>query len=163
MSSSPAPRRGNAVAVVALIVSLAALGLSAWATFRPAREPSADSFTTAQQRDAKTAICGAVDLVRKGVALNTNLQSAGGEGDVTGSLAVAANARLALSDGGHYLLARLDPATTAELTKAVKKFANSLMDIGAAATAGAANTDPDQAARLTAVDAESAALAQLCG
>jgi hypothetical protein len=161
--SGESPRRGGALAVIALIVSLAALGLSAWTAFRPAAGPSAGTeYTTAQQTDAKATICGAVDVVRKGVALNTNLPSPGGDGDVTGSLAVAANARLALSDGGQYLMARLDPATTAELTKSVKKFANLLMDVGAAATAGAANTDPDQAARLTAVDAESATLTELC-
>jgi hypothetical protein len=36
------------------------------------------------------------------------------------------------------------------------------MDIGAAATAGAQNTDPDQAARLQAADTENARVAELC-
>jgi hypothetical protein len=45
---------------------------------------------------------------------------------------------------------------------AVKKFANTLLDIGAAATAGSPNTDPDQAARLRAADAENAKVAELC-
>ena len=49
---------------------------------------------------------------------------------------LAANARLSLYDGGQYLLARLDPATLPELSDAVKKFSNLLMDIGASATAG---------------------------
>lgn len=160
--SNPLPRRGNALAVVALILSLVAVGLSAWTAFRPAPSAERVEFTATQQADAKTAICSASDVVRRGVSMNTNLQSPGGEGDVTGSLAVAANARLSLSDGGQYLLARLDPAAPTDLSDAVKKFANTLMDIGAAATAGALNTDPDQAARLRDADTANTRLADLC-
>jgi hypothetical protein len=171
MSSSEAPqsrhadlpRRGGAVAIIALVLSLIAVGLSAWTAFRPAREgPDEATYTTAQQSDAKTAICGAADVVRKGVSLNTNLQSPGGEADVTGSLAVAANARLSLSNGGQYLIARLDPAVPKELADAVKEFATTLLDIGAASTAGSPNTDPDQAARLRSADSENAKVVELC-
>jgi hypothetical protein len=155
-------RRGSGLAITALVLALAALGLASWTALRPAPKPSAGVFSAAQQSEAKVAACGAANLVRRGVSLNTNLQSPGGEGDVTGSLAVAANARLSLSEGGHYLLHRLDDATPAELSDAVQKFANTLMDIGAAATAGAQNTDPDQAARLQAADTENARVAELC-
>lgn len=157
------PRRGGVLAVIAVVLSVAALGLSAWAAFRPVNESPAESaFTAGQQNDAKVVVCAAADLVRRGISLNTNLQSPGGEGDVTGSLAVAANARLSLSDGGQYLIARLDSATPTALADAVKKFANTLLDIGAAATAGSQNTDPDQAARLRDADAENAKVAELC-
>jgi hypothetical protein len=154
-------RRGSALSIVALILSLTAVGLAAWAALRPAH-PVASDFTGAQRADAKTAICAAADLVRKGVSVNTNLQSPGGSGDVTGSLAVAANARQALSGGGLYLVARLDPATPAEVSDAVTAFARTLMDIGAASTAGAQNTDPDQAARLRDADTQNAKLARVC-
>ncbi|TPG32302.1 hypothetical protein [Mycolicibacterium hodleri] len=144
-------------------MSVVAVGLSAWAVLRPAPRSDAESTYTADQRnDAKIAVCAATDVVRKGVSLNTNLQSPGGEGDVVGSLAVAANARLSLSDGGLYLIARLDPATPTELAGAVTKFANTLLDIGAAATAGSPNTDPDQAARLREADTENAKVTDLC-
>jgi hypothetical protein len=158
------PGRGGIVtAVIALVVALAALGLWGWTTFRPATKADpAATYTSAQQADAKTKICAATDLVRKGVSLNTNLQAPGGEADVTGSLAVAANARISLSDGGQYLLARLDPATPTPLADDVKTFANTLMDIGAASIAGALNTDPDQAARLKEVDGLNAKLVQEC-
>jgi hypothetical protein len=161
-SSDQPPRRGRGLAIAALLLSLVALGLAAWTALRPVQKPSADAYSAAEQSDAKAAACSAADLVRKGVSLNTNLQSPGGEGDVTGSLAVAANARLSLSDGGFYLLNRLDDATPAELSDAVEKFAHTLMDIGAASTAGAQNTDPDQAARLQAADAENARVTELC-
>jgi len=154
--------RVGIVSVVAVILALAALGLAAWAAFRPAATPSAPTYTAAQQADAKTAICAAADLVRRGVSLNTNLPVPGGEADVTGSLAVAANARVSLSDGGQYLLARLDPATPAELADAVRQFGNKLMDIGAGAIAGAQNSDPAQAARLRDADAANVKIAEAC-
>lgn len=156
------PRWVAPVAVLAVVLSLIAVGLSAWAALRPARGADEVTYTSAQQNDAKTAICAAANLVRKGVSLNTNIQIPGGQEDVTGSLAVAANARVSLSDGGQYLIARLEPATPTELATAVKEFANTLMDIGAAATAGSPNTDPDQAARLRTADTQNTAVTDLC-
>ena len=150
------------MSVVAVVLALVAVGLAAWAAFRPAKEPAAPTYTAAQQSDAKAAICAAADLVRRGVSLNTNLPVPGGEGDVTGSLAVAANARVSLSDGGQYLLARLDPATPANLADPVREFANKLMDIGAGAIAGAQNSEPAQAARLKEADAANVKIAEAC-
>ncbi len=75
---------------------------------------------------------------------------------------MAANARLALSDGGQYLLARLDPATPTDLAAEIKRFANQLMDIGAAATAGVPNTDAAQAARLQDAEAAATAITDRC-
>ena len=157
------PRRAGILAVIAVILSVAALGLSAWTALRPsAKLPAESAYTDVQRNDAKTVVCAAADVVRKGISLNTNLQPPGGEGDVTGSLAVAANARVSLSNGGEYLIARLDPATPAPLADEVRKFANTLLDIGAAATAGSPNTDPAQAARLRDADASNTKIAEAC-
>ena len=154
------PRRGGAVAVVALLLSLVAVGLAAWAVFGPPRKlPQDAGYPAARQADAKASICTAAGLVRTGVTINTNLQPTG---DVTGALATAATARVALSGGGQYLLATLDPATPTDLAAAVEEFAKTLLDIGAASTAGAQNTDPDQAARLRDADTRSARVADLC-
>lgn len=162
-------RSGTRTALPLLLVAvlaLVAIGLSSWALLRPTPGQGASAsdatYSDAERVAAKTKICGAFDTVRKGVTLNTNLQSPGGPGDITGSLAVAANARLSLSDGGQYLLQRLDPATSTDLADSVKDFANTLMDIGAAATAGAQNTDADQTARLRDADTENTALAAAC-
>jgi hypothetical protein len=159
-----APRRaGGAVSVIALILALAALGLAGWAAFRPTPKPAADAgYSAGQRADAKAATCAAAELVRKGVSLNTNLQSPGGDADVTGSLAVAANARLSLANGGQYLVSRMDPATPTELAADIRDFANTLMDIGAASIAGALNTDPDQAARLSHADAVNVKITEAC-
>jgi len=157
-------RWGRISIVLALVLAVAAVGLSGWTLYRLSQTgtSSAPRYTDAERADAKRQVCAAADLVRRGVSLNTNLQPAGGPDDVTGILAVAANARISLSDGGQYLLARLDPATPADLADAVKKFANGLMDIGAAATAGAQNSQPDQAARLRDAGAANTTIADLC-
>lgn len=145
---------------MSLVFAVGALALAGWTLYR--LDHSKPSYSDTQRAEAGGSVCKAMDLVRKGVSLNTNLQPAGGPEDVTGSLAVAANARVALYDGGQYLLAKLDPATPSDLADAVRKFANNLMDIGAAATAGAQSSDPDQAARLRDADSANAAIAELC-
>lgn len=153
----------TAVAVVSLVVAVVAVGLAAWAVWRPrSTAVSQPSYSDSQRADAKRSICAAMELVREGVTLNTNLRPAGGPADVTGSLAVAANARLSLSDGGQYLLSRMDPATPDSLASSVKAFAHKLLDIGAAATAGIANDNPEQAARLREADATNATVTDLC-
>ncbi len=146
--------------IVALILAIAALALAGWTLYR--LNYSKPSYPAIQRADAKVKICAAMDIVRRGVSLNTNLVPAGGPEDVTGARAVAANARVSLYDGGQYLLARLDPAAPADLADKVRKFANNLMDIGAAATAGAPNDDPDQAARLREADKSNATITELC-
>jgi len=81
---------------------------------------------------------------------------------VTGTLAVAANARLSWFDGGQYLLCRLDPATAPQLADAVRGFANNLIDIGANAIAGVSNTDPALGARLRDADGQKGVIEGLC-
>jgi len=155
-------RGAGVLPIVAVVLALIAVGLAAWAAFRPAKDPAAPSYSAAEQSDAKAKACAAADVVRRGVSLNTNLPIPGGEGDVTGSLAVAANARLSLSNGGQYLLARLDPATPANLADPVREFANKLMDIGAGAIVGLQNSDPVQATRLKEADAANVKIAEAC-
>lgn len=155
--TAPSPRSG--LLYTALVVALLSLGIAVFALLRPAAEPE---YTDAQRSDAKAAICGAFETVRTGVATNTNLTPPGGSDDISGALAVAANARVALFDGGQYLLARLDPATPTELATEIRNFGNHLMDIGAAATAGVPNTDPVQEGRLKDAEAASTAISGLC-
>jgi hypothetical protein len=143
------------------VISLAALGLAGWAAFRPAPSDT-PTYSDSQRADAKKKVCAAFATVRAGVNLNTNLQPAGGPEDITGALAVAANGRISLYDGGQYLLDRLDPATSSDLADSVRKFANNLMDIGAGATAGLQNSDPAQAALLTSASATDATVTGLC-
>jgi hypothetical protein len=147
--------------LVVAIIALIAISLAAWALMRPA--PGSDpDYSDAQRADAKTKVCAAFDVVRRGVNVNTSLSVPGGRDDVAGSLAVAANARLSAYVGGLYLLDRLDPATPPETAGPIRGFANLLTDIGAAATAGASDSDPDQAARLKDADAANTKIGGLC-
>lgn len=155
---------GRFLLPITLVVAIAAAALSGWLLFRVMQDgtPNSPNYSGAQRADAKTKVCAATDVVRKGVSLNTNLQPPGGPEDVTGSLAVAANARIALYNGGQYLLARLDPATPPDLADAVKKFGNLLMDIGAGATAGQQNSEAEQTARLKDADATNTTITGFC-
>ena len=151
------------VSVLALVVALVAVGLAVWALVKAPSSPQSEQvFTGTTTDDPKGAICDAFTVVRNGVKINTNLQPPGGPEDVTGSMAVAANARVALYDGGQYLLARLQPDTPSDLADAVRKFANNLMDIGARSTSGIPNSEPAQAARLKEADTANATITNLC-
>ncbi|KUH87596.1 MULTISPECIES: hypothetical protein [unclassified Mycobacterium] len=152
-------RRLVLLTVVSLVIAVAALAVAGWTLYTTNRS---EEYDAAQIADAKATVCGAADIVRKGVSLNTNLRPEGGSQDVTGAQAVAANARISLYDGGQYLLQRLAPATPPELAEKVRQFANNLMDIGAHATAGVPNDDPAQAKRLADADAENKAITALC-
>jgi hypothetical protein len=152
-------RRLVVLTVISLVVAVAALGVAAWSLYR---SDAGTEYSAEQMANAKTKACTAVDVVRRGVSLNTNLMPAGGAADITGAQAVAANARVSLNDGGQYLIARLDPATPENLSAKVREFADNLMDIGANATAGVTNDDPAQAQRLKTADDVNASLEELC-
>lgn len=151
-------RAGTVIALLALVVALIALGLAIYTW----RESLPVEYTPDQQVAAKKTACSAYSTVETGVATNTNLSSPGGGADVTGSLAVAANARVALIGGGQYLLERIEPATPADVADPLEEFANTLMDFGVAATAGALNTDQEQADRLARINDLNASLQELC-
>ncbi|MGV0603858.1 hypothetical protein [Mycolicibacterium sp. XJ1904] len=153
-------RRLTLLVVASLVVAVVALALAGWTLYKTS--PSEPEYDSTQVAEAKTKICSAADVVRKGITLNTNMQPEGGPQDVTGAQAVAANARISLYDGGQYLLDRLDPATPVVLAEKVEEFANSLMDIGANATAGVPNDDPAQTKRLSDADAQNKSITELC-
>lgn len=133
--------------LIVAVVALTAIGLAAWALLRPAPGSESD-YSDSQRAEAKTKVCAAAELVSRGVQLSTSIRAPGGPDDATGVLAVGLNARIAAYVGGLYILDRLDPATPNEVADEVRVFAGLLTDIGASATAGASDSDPDQAARL---------------
>ena len=159
-------RGGRVISLLALLVAVAAVAL----TVATSRYPDAfhraaaagPSYTEQQRAEAKLRICAAFNTVRTGVSANTKLASPGGEADIVGSMAVAANARVSLFAGGQYLHARLEPAAPDDLAASVRRFADTLMDVGAAATAGIPNTDPAQGARLRDADAVNNQIMDIC-
>ncbi|WP_193044791.1 hypothetical protein [Mycolicibacterium baixiangningiae] len=152
--------RSTALAVVACLIATAALALSGWTWWQVRTAPTYDA---ADQTAAKDSACAAFAQVRTGVATNTHLESPGGDSDVTGVMAVAANARVALMGGGQYLLASMEPATPPELAEPLRQFGMKLMEFGAAATAGAPDDDPGQRALKRDLDGLNATLDGLCG
>ena len=115
--------------------------------------------TPREAADATARACAAFATVRQAVVLQTH---ADGGSDPVAATAVAANARLAMSAGGAYLLGRLDPATPRQLASAIRSFAEVLEDIAMNALAGIANDDPTQAARLREAEVASARVAAFC-
>lgn len=162
MAQARTPRNpGRWPAFTALVIALTgiAVGIVGW--FRPTLHnvapvaPSAPSFTEEQIKSAKARACNAFETVRKGAALQTHSEA-------SEPLAATANARLSLTVGNAYLLARLDPATPPALAAAIRTLADDLLDLAANAMAGAMNDDPAQANRLRNADAADARVANLC-
>jgi hypothetical protein len=110
-----------AIAVLAVVIAL-------FGWFRPSSSPT---FTGQETADAKTNVCTAYTIARQAVVINTHLANPHGD-DPVGTLAVAGNARLALLGGGAYLRDRLDaePATPADLAKAIKSMAGTTEQLG---------------------------------
>jgi hypothetical protein len=110
--------------LIPLIVSVAAIGLAIAGWLRPLPADRADgppppAYTEQQVADAKTRVCAAYNEVHQAVLINTGRDL----GDnPTSHLAVAANARIALFDGGQFLSAELveEPATPPELASAIR-------------------------------------------
>jgi hypothetical protein len=129
------PSRWPSFAALAIAIIGLAIGVVGW--FRPVAPserpvaPVAPTYTDQQIANAKTNICAAYEVVKNEVFVNTHRPNPA-EGDEIGSLAVAANGRLALYAGGDYLLKRLagEPATPSKLADAVRALANAYEEAG---------------------------------
>jgi hypothetical protein len=157
--ASPPTKRGwksRWPTFAALAIAVLALAIAALAWFRPVHGASPQ-----QTADAKTNVCTGYAVARQAVVTNTHLVNPRG-GDQIGTLAVAANARLALLGGGAYLRERLDaePATPADLAKALKAMAGTMEQLGINYLAGAPGTAQDPLRNN--LDKEIAAINKLC-
>ena len=143
-----------ALAIAALALAIAVLG---W--FHP--HSASPAFTAQQTADAKTNICTASRIARQAVVTNTHLVNPRGD-DQIGTFALAANARLALLGGGAYLRDRLDaePATPADLAKAVIAMAGTTEQLGINYLAGATGIAKDPLRNN--LDKEITAINKLC-
>ena len=126
---SPAVGRANWsrwIAPAGLAFGVVALTLTLVQWFHPPSHGTT-SFSDQQVKDAKTSVCAAYTNVHRAVVVNTHLEPSP-NGD---PLAVATSARLALYGGGSYLRDRLtqEPATPADLAKAVDSLATTLEDL----------------------------------
>lgn len=129
-------RTSRWLGLAALAIAICALGIAITAWFRPIHGPNnahhempTPAFTAQQVADAKMKVCEAYVLVHQAVNINTNRQSPV-PGDEIGRIAVAAHARLALYEGGSYLLERLssEPATPIDLKDSLRSLADSMQE-----------------------------------
>jgi hypothetical protein len=143
----------------ALAIAVLALAIAVLGWFHP--HSASPAFTAQQTADAKTNVCTASTIARQAVVTNTHLVNPRGD-DQIGTLAVAANARLALLGGGAYLRERLDaePATPADLAKAVTAMIGTIDQLGISYLAGASNSDQNPLRKN--LDTEIKAISQLC-
>lgn len=150
---------------VSLVIALAAVGVAIGAWFSPLRHnepspaPSPPSFSDQQVTEAKAKVCAAYEQVHKAVLSNTGRS---GGSDPTAQLAVAANARMALFDGGQYLLSRLteEPATPPDLAKATRALVASYQQLAIDYMADA--TDREKEASGDAVNKAGTTVYQIC-
>ncbi len=142
----------------AWLIAVIAVGLAVAAWFDPLHSPG--KFSAQQTTEAKKHVCVAEVVVHEAVVASTHLTSPV-PNDPAGRLAVAANARLALINGGALLNDRLasEPAAPAELAKAVGSLANTLEELGVGYLTG---LDSSLDTLRHDVDAEIAQINNLC-
>ncbi|WP_159228588.1 hypothetical protein [Mycolicibacterium vanbaalenii] len=147
------------IAPAALVLAIVAVGLAVWGLVRSPSSGGGSSAGAEQSAEAETRVCGAFEMVRNAVSLQTNSNLGT---DPVATQAVAANARLATLGGGQFLLSRLDDSVSAELADEVRAFANNLEYIGMGQLAGASSQDPAQTSRLNDVQASAERITELC-
>ncbi|WP_292981075.1 hypothetical protein [Mycobacterium sp.] len=116
--------RTLAISALVIAVVAAAVAIAAW--LHPG---SSQSYSGEQISRAKANVCAAWAPVHKSVWVGTPNPL---PGDPVAQLSVAANVRLAMLGGGSYLRETLaaEPATPADLAKAVTTVANTLQKMG---------------------------------
>lgn len=150
--------------VAAVVISVVALGVSIWALVST-RSPGELSTASpgrpesSQPGDDRARVCGAFDLVRAAVTLQTNTNLGD---DPVAVHAVAANSRLATLGGGQFLLSALDGGVSSELADAVRSFATNLEYIAISQLAGDRRDDPLQTTRMNDAQAIATRIEELC-
>lgn len=123
-----------------------------------AEQAAAPTYTDEQVAEARANVCAAYGKVHQAVLINT-----GRNGDDPASIfAIAANARIALYDGGGYLLTKLEqaPATPTDLADGVRALAAAYQQLAIDYLAEV--PDEEQQAALQAVDATNAPVFGMC-
>ncbi len=164
-AQSRAGLAARALTAVALVVALAALGVSLWVLLKKPWTESSSAETTStappgpspqQVTDAKAKACGAYISVSNAVNGRANANTAA-EPEAAG-----ANARLATAVGQTYLLERLDPATPPPLADAIRKYAANIQEVAMVSLAGVGGDDPAQGARINEWPALNTQITDLC-
>jgi hypothetical protein len=156
--------------LVVLVVALIGVGVGIAAWFRPVPHissptaPPTPTYTEQEISDAKARACAAVDLVQKGVRLQTGASNPAPEpgNDPAVIDAEAANARLSMVAGASYMRDHLDAAIPPQIADTMRHLSDVLSDIATNYLAGVRSND-SQIAHLRSDSASAAArLNELC-
>jgi hypothetical protein len=167
-AAPPRGQSGRGLTYAALATALIAAVLAIVGWFRPSpppppAHPAAPTYSEQQIADAKTRACTAVDVVHKGVVLQSGANKADAvSADPALAEAQAANARLSIIGGSWYLRDHLEPATPQPLADTVRHLTDVMLDMGANYLAGTRDTDPSQSARVSEGDSTFAQALELC-
>lgn len=161
------PQRASfSVALVSLVVALVAVGFAVAAWLRPvptagSSPMSAPAYSDQQIADAKGNVCEAYRLAKHALVVSTHKPDPVA-GDESGSLAAAANGRLAVLASAYYLQYRLaeEPAAPVALATAIRSLTSSLMKFGIQALGDQPSSALDPLRH--AMDSESANIDRLC-
>lgn len=150
------------MAPVALVLSLLAAGAAGWALLKPAPEPT--TAVAAKSDDPKASVCKAFKTVSDAVFFQTNRSPSPELGPAIPAAmeAIAANARLAMSEGATYLLAHVPSNAPEELANEARTFAGELSSIAMNALAGIPNDKPEQAELLKSAEKSNTKIGDLC-
>ncbi|WP_156623255.1 hypothetical protein [Mycobacterium sp. 1164966.3] len=148
--------------VLVLVALLVTLGVAVAGWFRPApsNKPSAaQTYTDQQIAMARTKVCAAYDKVHHAVLANTGRD---GDNDPGTVLGVAANARIALYDGGNYLLKVLaeESATPGALAEAIRALSSAYQQLAINYMAEA--PDPELKSSRDVVEAAGSKVSEMC-
>lgn len=131
--------------IVALVIAVIAVVAAGWLVWtRSSSSGHSSSYSDEEIDNAKSSLCTATLKTRRAVVRNTHLKSPNPDDPIAG-LAIAANARLALSGGGAYLHDQLavSEAAPKELTDGVGNLAITLEELGISYLAGEPNDARD--------------------
>ena len=146
--------------IVALLVTLG-VAIVGWFRPLPAKPPPAPTYSNQQVAEAKAAVCGAYEQVRK--AGDVAGARSGGS-DPTAILTVATSTRQVLEVGSRYLITKLntEPATPPDLAAAVQKLADVYQEMTVDYLDGLSNSDAELGPLLRAGDEAHSTIEGLC-
>ena len=159
----PPARKRQWLIPLLVVALLATLGVAIAGWLRPAgtRPPAAPTYSNQQVADAKAAVCGAYEQVRKA---GDEAGKRDGGNDPTAVLTVATSTRQVLDTSSRYLMTKLDthPATPHDLAAAVRKLADVYQEMTVDYLDGLTNSDPELSPLLRAGDEAHSTIAGLC-
>ena len=148
-------------AIIAVVVSLLALGLAAAAFFKPKHDdaPAAPQYSDQQVADAKKNVCDAYTLMDKAIHYAGSLTSE----DPNQKFMISLNIRLAFNSAADHLLAAAgqNPEGPEALLSSINDLANTYQKIVLAQTAVA--PEDEMKPLYSAADASVASIKQACG